>query len=547
MTNRTWIVAASLVAAAALGLTGCAVASGGTIVATASASSSADAGDLSPDAVLAANADATVVNDDEWSESDAVDVTLSGSTASSSSDGVAVDGATITITAAGVYRLTGRLDGQVVVDAPEDALVVLILDGVTISSSTTAAIAVVSADDVAVHLADGTTNTLSDASSYADDAEVNAALFSTEDLTIGGDGALIVHGNGNDGIVSHDDLVILSGDITVTSADDALQGKDSLIVQGGTLDLTAGGDAMKSNQDSDATKGYVAIEGGDITIASGDDGIQAATDIVMQGGTATISAGSVPTTEQQTSKGLTAGQVVAIGGGTLTITKSYEGIEGFDIAIAGGQISITSSDDGLNGSTGGQSTTSTTAQGGMGGDMSDGGEQILITGGELTIDAEGDGLDSNGSATIAGGTVTIWGPTVNDNGALDTNGSLTVTGGTLIAAGSTGMAETPDTDSAQGWVAATVSGSAGSSIEVRDAAGTVLASFTAAKAFASIVYSSSTVQSGADYTFVVDGASTTATSEQAISGGMGGGFGGGAGGAGPSGGGPGGGMPGQQP
>lgn len=533
MKHRTALVAASAVAAVALGLAGCTAASDGDrlVVESAAANVAVDA-DLAPEAVLAANADATTVNADEWSADEAVDIALEGATASSAADGVTIEGGTVTITAAGVYRLRGELDGQVVVAAPEEALVVLILDGATISSSTTAAIAATSADDLAIFLAEGTVNTLSDAAAYPDDADADAALFSDVDLTIDGTGSLVVEGNGNDGIVSHDDLVILSGEITVTAADDAVRGKDALVIEGGVLDLTAGGDGLKSDEEEDATAGYVAILGGEVTVATGDDGIQATSDIVLLDGSVTVSAGAVASEGEQSSKGLTAGAVVAVGGGVLAIVESYEGIEGFAISIAGGELDIVSSDDGLNASTGGQTSTADedTAAGGMGGgDMADGGEEILISGGTLTIDADGDGIDSNGSVTIAGGTVTVWGPTANGNGALDSNGSFTVSGGVLIAAGSAGMAETPDASSPQGWVAATVSGSAGASVEVRDAAGTTIASFTAGKPFATLIVSDAGIASGASLTIVVDGEATTATAGSAIGGGMGGGFPGGGG------------------
>ena len=154
------------------------------------------------EAVLAANEDGTVVRDDEWSVADAVDITLTGDGATTTGDGVEVSGTTVTITAAGVYHLSGSLEGSVTVSAAEDAQVVLILDGVDIANPDGAAISVFTADDVAVSLADGTQNTLSDAATYAEDADVNAALFSEADLTITGTGALTVRGNGGDGITS---------------------------------------------------------------------------------------------------------------------------------------------------------------------------------------------------------------------------------------------------------------------------------------------------------------------------------------------------------
>ncbi|MDP3208817.1 MAG: carbohydrate-binding domain-containing protein, partial [Rhodoglobus sp.] len=86
--------------------------------------------------VLAANANSTTVNDDEWTSDGSVAITLEGSTASADGEGVVVDGATVTITAVGTYVLTGQLTGQVVVDTAEEGVVALVLDGAQITSST---------------------------------------------------------------------------------------------------------------------------------------------------------------------------------------------------------------------------------------------------------------------------------------------------------------------------------------------------------------------------------------------------------------------------
>ncbi|HOZ60296.1 MAG TPA: carbohydrate-binding domain-containing protein, partial [Nakamurella multipartita] len=118
-------------------------------------------------------------------------ITLSGTSASSSAAAVTVSGGTVTITAAGTYRISGTLtDGQLVVDVPGDGVVTLILDGTDITSSTGSALLVSDAQSVVVQLAEGTQNTLSDASTYAqastdtDTDTPNAALYSTADLTI---------------------------------------------------------------------------------------------------------------------------------------------------------------------------------------------------------------------------------------------------------------------------------------------------------------------------------------------------------------------------
>ena len=522
--------------------------------------------DLAAEAVLAANEDYTTVNDDEWDAASAVDVTLSGSSESSSSDAVAIDGSTVTITAAGVYRLSGDLAGSVVVAAPDDALVVLILDGATIENTSGAAIDVQTADDVAIYLESGTTNAVSDASSYADEAEANAAIYAATDLTISGDGTLTVDGNGNDGITSTDDLVILSGTIEVDAIDDGLRGKDALVIEGGTVTVTAGGDGLKSDQDDDATRGYVLIADGTVQVTAGDDGIAAATDAVVTGGTVTIEAGrgaDAALSADADPKGITAGVVVALDEGTVnvdaaddavhsdgsvgiggadvtlstgddgihaeqtveirsgevTVTESYEGIEGADIAISGGTVDVTASDDGLNAASGSSS-------GGMGGGgMQNSGETLTISGGIVTIDADGDGLDSNGTIVISGGQTVVFGPTNSGNGALDSNGGIEVTGGTVLALGSSGMAETPDSTSSQSWVAASVS--AGTTVTITDSSGTVLAEVTSPKQFETVVFSSADVASGATYTFSTGSTTVSAQTGTALSGGMGGGMGGG--------------------
>ncbi|MBL3699563.1 carbohydrate-binding domain-containing protein [Leucobacter luti] len=540
-------------------LTGCAATSqaGATAAApdaTTTASLSAFTGDLSPDEVLAANADYTTVNPDEWDEADAVDVKLSGTGATSDAAAVSSAGGVVTISAAGVYRLSGQLDGQIVVAAPDDALVVLILDGATIASTAGAGIDVQTADDVAIALAAGSSNTVSDAASYAEDAEANAAIYADTDLTISGEGALTVRGNGNDGITSKDDLVVLSGAVTVTAADHAVRGKDALVVEGGTLTLTAtSGDGLKSDQDDDETRGYILVSGGTIDITAGDDGVQAQTDTVITGGELTVDA---------VDDGVKGESVLSVGGGTVTVTASTEAMEAANIGLFGGTIDLTASDDGINAS-GNAATTGDgaadgagTAQpdpaaqpsgagaqsapsapdgpggaggpgGGMGGGgMADTGERLEISGGTITVDAEGDGLDSNGSLLVTGGDVTVYGPTTGGNGALDSNGGITVTGGTIVAFGAGDMEETPGSDSTQGWAMVSAQIAAGQRVTLADADGAEVVTATARKTAGSVVLVAPEIIAGDTYTLSSDGQDLgTATAGEAAAGQMGGGGG----------------------
>ncbi|MGI5952624.1 MAG: carbohydrate-binding domain-containing protein [Brooklawnia sp.] len=384
--------------------------------------------DLSPEAVMAENADYTTVNADEWDPSTAVDLPLAGSSSP------------VTISQAGVYRLHGSLTGQVRVEAGEDALVVLVLDGIDISSDAGAAIEVVSADDVAIHLAAGSSNTLSDAAPYPSDADANAAIHAASDLTISGDGELTVNGNGNDGITSTDDLVILGGKLAVIAADDALRGKDSLVVEGGTLQLTAtAGDAMKSDGDDDEqgadwTRGYIYVRGGTINATAGDDGLQAFTDTVIASGAVTVAVADDAIKGEAV---VSIGAVDGLDAPSVTVTDCEEGLEAANIGISAGVIDITANDDGINASGNGElqariAGTEYVEQH----EFADTGERLEITGGTVSIVAGFDGLDSNGTLTITGGQVDITAVERGGDGPVDANGSINVADGIVTANGS---------------------------------------------------------------------------------------------------------------
>ncbi|WP_448630669.1 carbohydrate-binding domain-containing protein [Cellulomonas soli] len=293
----------------------------------------------------------------------------------------------------------------------------------------------------------------------------------------------------------------------------------SVVVGGGTLLVDAADDAVHS-------AGVVSVTDGVLTLASGDDGIHA--DNALQ-----------------------------ITGGAVEITDSYEGLEAAQITVAGGDVSVVAVDDGLNAASSTEDATEDTsgdAAAGPGGEMAtDANALVTIAGGTLLVDAQGDGLDSNGSMVMTGGTVVVSGPTNAGNGALDYNGTFEISGGELIAVGSSGMAQTPSDGSTQSFVGFTLSSTQGdgSVVHVLDADGTVVASFEATKEFSSVVYSSADITSGEEYTLTVggtvgddavhglshsgdaDGATSvgTATAGTVIAG-MGGGMGGAGGGAG---------------
>lgn len=515
----------------------------------------------------------------EYDEDECVKITLTGESATCEGDGVTVDGGNITITSEGTYLITGELtDGMITVDVNNSEKVQLVLAGCTISNSENACIYVKQADKVFLTLASGTENSLtSSAYEELDGNHIDACIFSKEDLTINGSGALTVEAGEGHAIVSKDDLKVTGGTIVIAAEGQGLSGKDSVCIADGEITITSGKDGIHAENEDDTDEGYVYIADGTITITSDGDGISASAVLQIDGGTFTITSGGGNENAQTSldengetisTKGIkAAGDLVinggsftvdaqddaihtnadltvtggrfslesgddgmhadennTVSGGTITIAVCYEGIEGSNIEITGGVIDIDASDDGINAAGGNDES----GMGGMfGADSfsSSGDYEIVISGGEITIDADGDGIDSNGDLTVSGGTIIVQGPTSAGDGALDYDGNATITGGTFVAIGSSGMAMNFGESSTQGSILLDgLSGQTGDAIILLDANGNELLTVTATKSFASIVLSCASLTVGETYTISVAGDETQVTLDSTIygSGGMGG-------------------------
>lgn len=425
-----------------------------------------------------------------YDESEAVKITLSGKTAACNSSNVQIEDGVVTIKAAGVYVLSGTLtDGTIVVDAGDDDKVQLVLDGVSIMAADYAAIYAKNADKVFVTLAEGAGNSLTVSGDYVqtDDNNVDAVIFAKCDLTLNGTGSLTVKDNMGHGIVSKDDLVVTGGTYTIYSQDHCLNGKDSVRIADGTFNLSCDEDGIHAGND-DQQDGYVYIEGGDINISVGDDALHA--------------------------EGL-----LIITGGDIDVSKSCEGVEGYKILVTGGDIDVISSDDGFN-AAGGSSGSGDNHDGfgdgpGMGGvDMdADNDAYILITGGTININANGDGIDSNGCIGITGGSVYVLGPSDNGNGAMDYGICAAITGGEIVAVGGSGMAQGFGDESTQcsalvnfdEWI------DAGETITLTNSDGKEVLSYKADKKFNSVVISTSDMKQGGIYTLTVGDQGSTFT------------------------------------
>ena len=270
------------------------------------------------------------------------------------------------------------------------------------------------------------------------------------------------------------------------------------------------------------SSGDMLIKGGTFTIDSADDSVHSNASINVSGGTFTIASGD---------DAFHADETLTISGGTIDISESYEGLEALDIKVSGGDIKLVASDDGLNAAGGTDSSGyggphgndrfggrgmggPGGGRGGMGGGMGGPGASsssngsIVISGGNLYVNASGDGIDANGTLEISGGYTVVTGPTRGDTATLDYDKSAVITGGTFIGTGASGMAQT-FSDSEQGVVAVSVGNqSAGTKIELKDSKGNTILTHQPELDFAIVILSSPDIQKGETYTITV-GASTS--------------------------------------
>ena len=307
-----------------------------------------------------------------------------------SDEGVEITGSNAVIKKAGTYILSGTLDnGSIIVDAGKEDKVQLVLSGVKINSDSFAAIYVRQADAVSLTLADGTENTFasSGAVSQIDENDVDAVIFSKDDLTINGNGSLRISSAAGNGISGKDEVTITEGVIEIEAANHAIRAKDALTITGGTFTLTAEKDGLHAENGDDESLGNIFITGGDFHIQAADDAIHANT-------------------------------LLQIDDGNFEITGA-EGLEGTYIKINNGTMLINASDDGVNAAYKSSVYTPT----------------FEINGGMLTIimgAGDTDGVDSNSDLIINGGTIDITGQS-----AFDYDGAATFNGGTIIVNGQT--------------------------------------------------------------------------------------------------------------
>lgn len=430
----------------------------------------------------------------DYTESNATLLSFSDAavTAAGKYDGYEIDGTQVSITEAGTYVFSGSCADGTITVKKEVTGVTLVLDGLTLSSSTTSPITINKSAEASLLVDAGSQNTVSDSAS-ANDESAAIKVKTGGSLTLGGTGTLTVTGNYKNGIKGAAESTIAVDELAldITAVDDGLSCDNVLTIAGGTLDITAGGDAIKASPDVDDATAPDTVSKGDITITGGTFALDATGDGIQVDGALTVSDGAFTITtngghettlaeDVSSCKGLKSTGNLTITGGSFTldtaddalhtnsdlqvtggtftlatgddalhadnaltvgtqdagtglpqiaITDCYEGLEGTTVTIYDGDIDVTASDDGVNAAN------------------SDIGERsdlfaINIYGGDLYMEAGADGLDSNHDILLAGGTVEVYGANTGGDTAIDCDGTFTLDGGTLLGAGMTPTAGT---------------------------------------------------------------------------------------------------------
>ncbi|MEE1017331.1 MAG: carbohydrate-binding domain-containing protein [Ruminococcus sp.] len=526
-------------------------------------------------------------------------------TETSAGSGYTIDGTTLTITTAGTYRITGSCTEGSVVVSKGLSNVTLILDNLSLSSSTTAPIVVKKSANVNIHLVG--TSTLTDNEDPANETSTDTTVAeafegaavkvksgstvtfcgegnlnavanakngikggATASLIFNQSGTINVSGNSkyygattsgaavNNGIASDGSIVINQGTYVIKAANDGIkstpdatdetegtvidtESAGTVTINGGTFDIDVDGDGIQADTalninggtfDIRTWKGYsvwndtlanaysckglkasgdraeeagiepaLNITGGTFTINTGDDAIHSDANATVTGGTFTIQTGD---------DGMHADTSLTLGTENgfdrdpdVNISTSYEGLEGGTVYVYSGRYYVVASDDGVNAAGGSTNGSDPGAGGGNtfnpggrpgGGGFNPGGNtqttgnyNIYIYGGDLYVNCNGDGLDSNGGLYLYGGTQAVFSmKSGGDNSPIDADGTISIQGATVIAAGSRGMdgsAQSSWFGTNQKYTSSTTSYTAGKVINAKaGSSGSVVLSYSLPKA-----------------------------------------------------------------
>lgn len=590
---------------------------------------------------LAASAD-TVSTSAVTEQSAELTFTNSGITETSAGSGYTIDGTTLTVTTAGTYRIGGSCTEGTIIVSKGLSDVTLILDNLTLASSTTAPIVIKKSAAANIHLVG--TSTLTDNEdpdnetstdttvaeafegaaikvksgstvTFCGDGDLNIVANSkngikggaTAELLFNQIGTINISGNSkyygattsgaavNNGIACDGSIVINQGTYVVKAANDGIksapdatdetegtvidtESAGTVTINGGTFDIDVDGDGIQADTalninggtfDIRTWKGYsvwndtlanaysckglkasgdraeeagiepaLNITGGTFTLNTGDDAVHSDAYVTVTGGTFTIQTGD------DGMHGDTSLTIGTEGGLTrdpdITINNSYEGLEGGTVYIYSGRQYVVASDDGVNAAGGSSNGSDPGAGGGNtfnpgggpggrpgggggfnpgdGSSSTTGNYNIYIYGGDLYVNCNGDGLDSNGGLYLYGGTQAVFSmKSGGDNSAIDADGTVSIQGATVFTAGTAGMdgsAKSSWFGTNQKYSSSTTSYTAGKIINTKAGSnGSVILSYSLPKAVNYIMASYPTAVSSSTPSFA------TATSVTACKGG----------------------------
>lgn len=497
-----------------------------------------------------------------FDESQATQVTLAAQTATVTGQGASFSDQTLTITQAGTYVLTGSGKNiKLVVEAADTDQVHLVFQNLTLEGEGSL-LRINKAQEVVISLAEGSQNALTE-SQASDDEKVKATIHSQVPLTLNGTGNLTLTPLTKNALEVEDDLKVLGGTYTAKAANHGFKAEGALDIEAATLTIEAGKDGLHAEHDETTERANISLNPTRLSIAATEDGVDAGNELTIKGGTITVS---------QSEEGLEA-RVIRQLGGDVTIKSSDDGVNASagsssktsdtsatsktteasatsnsadtsssasqatsDSATASAPDSQAAADPAATSQPdqasedknqtppappagqappqGGQPPQDGQGPGGMppgGQEESDPSLQIILEGGTLTVDAEGDGIDSNGTVTISGGSLVVNGSVHDGNGPLDASGDITITGGTVWALGTSDMLQGFAQESTQASITANIAGTAGQTLIILDANGKEVARQTASKDFQAVVMSSADLVDGQTYTIQVEGTTQTAT------------------------------------
>ena len=422
-----------------------------------------------------------------------VDPTISGAHVTiAQSNTEAVDDDEIT------YVLSGTTtDGELSLSGSYKCTVSLA--GVSLTNPSGAAINITNSKRIQVSAKKGTENTLADGSSGSQ----KACLYSKGQIQLQGNGTLNVVGNTKHAIKSGDYISVKNLTLNITSAvGDGINCEEYFLMKSGTVTISGvgddgiqcdlGGDTStgETTDHEDEDSGNIYIEGGTLNVtvtADAAKGIKGEGDMKISDGNITVktTGGGVWDSDKVKTKAsacLGADGNTTISGGTLNLTSTGAGGKGINgdgtLTATGGTVVVKTSGNAVVASSSGSlSTVSSSSQldhydsdyksspkgikidgaitisdnavisvttTGAGGEGIESKTCIDITGGQVTVNASDDAINSSyndGSKSLSyAGDLTISGGYVyarsTGNDGIDANGNCYIKGGVVYAIGS---------------------------------------------------------------------------------------------------------------